>query len=240
MTRKPSVLTAIPLAIPLALALGCDAPSPADPAGGPAVDAAVLTSAGTAQRLVRTNDVGGPFYARIVPAPPHIYSDGVWVGIAFYRDPACVPGDFNLLEFFDLVEAFPNGPPRPILCTLHVQGHSLWHGAPGNGAPHTVVSEGDGPVPVWFALEEEVLVAMGDGALTITELESLGSLIKGEAGHFNELLHPHGIPGQADGGGHPAPKIVLNAHGTLTDGRGFQFQITDVDAGARNVRIRFR
>jgi hypothetical protein len=244
MTRKPLILTvkplAIPLAIPLAFVLGCDVPSPAGPSGGPAADAAVFAAAGNAGRLVRTDDVGGPFYARIVPVPPHIYSDGTWVGIAFYRDPACVPGDFNLLAFFDLVEAFPEGPPRPILCTLLVQGHSLWHGAPGNGAPHTVVSAGNGPVPVWFALEQEVLAAMADGDLTIIELEALGSLIKGEADHFDELLHPHGIPGQANGGGHPAPKIVLNAHGTLADGRRFQFHITDVEAGARNVRIRFR
>jgi hypothetical protein len=236
MTRTAFIL----MTMPLAVLLGCEPRSPSEPASGPGMDATLLASAANAQRLVRTDDVGGPFYARIVPVPPHIYADDGWVGIAFYRDPSCVPEDFNLLDFFDLVEAFPDGPPRPILCTLLVQGHSLWHGAPGNGAPHTVVSQGAGPVPVWFALEQEVLAAMADGDLTMAELQAMASLIRGEAHHFNELLHPHGIPGQANSGGHIAPKIVLNAHGTLQDGRGFQFHITDVDGGARNVRIRFR
>jgi hypothetical protein len=238
MTRTAFIL----MAMPVAVLLGCEPRSPTEPASEPAMDATatVLASAADPQRMVRTDDVGGPFYARIVPVPPHIYADDGWVGIAFYRDPSCVPGDFNLLDFFDLVEAFPDGPPRPILCTLLVQGHSLWHGAPGTGAPHTVVSKGAGPVPVWFALEQEVLAAMADGDLTMAELQGLGSLVKGETHHFNELLHPHGITGQASGGGHPAPKIVLNAHGTLYDGRGFQFHITAVDGGARNVRIRFR
>jgi hypothetical protein len=236
MTRTTFIL----LAMPVAVLLGCEPRSATEPVGGPELDVAVPASAAMAQRLVRTEGVGGPFYARIVPIPPHIYADGGWVGIAFYRDPDCVPGNFNLLEFFDMVEAFPDGPPRPILCTLHVQGHTLWHGAAGNGIPHTVVSEGAGAVPVWFALEEEVLAAMEDGDLTMDELQSMGSLIKGEAHRFNELLHPHGVPGEPDSGGHPAPKIVLNAHGTLQDGSGFQFHITDVDGGARNVRIRFR
>jgi hypothetical protein len=228
------------MAVPVAFLLGCEPRSSTEPVSGPAVDATVLASVASAQRLVRTEDVGGPFYARIVPIPPHVYADGGWVGIAFYRDPGCVPGDFNLLAFFDMEEAFPDGPPRPILCELQVQGHTLWHGAPGNGAPHTVVSEGAGAVPVWFALEEEVLAAMENGDLTMHDLQSLGSLIKGEAHRFNELLHPHGIPGDENGGGHPVPKIVLNAHGTLHDGSEFQFHITDVDGGARNVRIRFR
>jgi len=231
------------VALPVALLTGCDAGSPAEPAAALEMDAALFARGGNGQGLIRTEEVGGPFYARIVPEPPHVYADGGWVGIAFYRSPACVPDDFNLLEFFDLVPAFPEGPPRPILCPLMVKGHSLWRGEPGapeTGAPHTVVSHGDGPVPVWFVLEQEVLAAMGDGALTIVELEAMDSLIKGQASRFNELIHPHGLPGQANGGGHPTPKIVLNAQGTLADGRAFQFHITDVDGGARNTRIRFR
>jgi hypothetical protein len=223
------------MALPIALLTGCETGTPTEPAPVPAVVAPQFSTGA----LIRTEDVGGPFYARINPMPPYIFADGGWVGIAFYRSPGCVPGDFNLLEFFDLTEAFPFGPPRPILCQLMVHGHTLWRGAPMVGAPHTVVSQGNGAVPVWFALETQVLAAMGDNVLTILELEALPSLIKGEASHFNELLHPHSMPGP-NGGGHPVPKIVLNAHGTLDDGRSFQFHINSVDRGARNIRIRFQ
>jgi hypothetical protein len=227
------------VALPLAVLLGCDATSPAEPAATPEAGAPQFASGGNGQGLVRTDDVGGPFYARIVPIAPHIYADGGWVGIAFYRDPACVPAEFNLLQFFDLVEAFPFGPPRPILCELMVSGHALWRGTPGVGAPHSVNSHGNGAVPVWFALEQEVLAAMGDDVLTIGELEGLGSLVKGEATHFTEVLHPHALPPQAGGGGHPVPKIVLDARGTLEDDRRFQFHLTSVADRTPTIRIRF-
>jgi hypothetical protein len=88
------------MALPIALLTGCDTGAPTDPAPVPAV-AAPRFSTGS---LIRTDDVGGPFYARINPMPPYIFADGGWVGIAFYRSPACVPADFNLLEFFDMTE----------------------------------------------------------------------------------------------------------------------------------------
>ena len=42
-----------------------------------------------------------------------------WAVVIFYRTPACVPADFNLLDFFD-------PPPRPFLCDLQIEGHLNW------------------------------------------------------------------------------------------------------------------
>ncbi|HET9587888.1 MAG TPA: hypothetical protein VFO91_03770 [Anaerolineales bacterium] len=61
---------------------------------------------------------GPPFYARFQDSPPYIFSDGEWAVIYFYRDPNCVPANFNLLLFFDFADSF-GGP-------LEVHGFDLW------------------------------------------------------------------------------------------------------------------
>jgi hypothetical protein len=231
------------MAIPLTLLLGCDGPYPAEPAADLTVaEAPSFAKGGNGQGLVRStwptdDDPGGPFYARIVPIPPHVYIDGGWAAIPFYRDPACLLANrpaFNLLQFFDPPFAF-------LLCEdMTVQGFSLWHGAVGNGAPHTVVSEGAGAVPVWFVPEQEILDAMSDGVLTIVELAGLPGLLVGYATFFSEMLQPHPNPPELGGGGHPVPKIVLNSRGTLEDGRRFDFRVTSVADQDRSVRIQFR
>lgn len=185
--------------------------------------------------LVRTTwpsaeDPGPPFYARIVPAPPHVFDDGEWAAIAFYRDPACVPTDFNLLQFFDVPAAFG--------CELVVTGSSLWQGEPFNGAPKIVNSSG--AAIVWFVPAAVIAQAMQDGELTIGELAGLEGLLVGQAQQFNEVLHPHPLPPELGGGGHPNHKLVQNAQGELEDGRRFSLHITEVNDELRAIQIRFR
>jgi hypothetical protein len=185
--------------------------------------------------LVRTTwpsaeDPGPPFYVRIVPAPPHVFDDGEWAAIVFYRDPACVPSDFNLLQFFDVPAAFG--------CELVVTGSSLWQGAPFNGAPKIVNSSG--AAIVWFVPAAVIAQAMEDGELTIGELAGLEGLLVGQAQQFNEVLHPHPLPPEMGGGGHPNPKLVQNAQGELEDGRHFSLHITAVNGELRAIQIRFR
>ena len=57
---------------------------------------------------------GGPVYAR-VERPFLIHTDE-WAAVLFYRDPACVPEDFNLLDMLDF--NFPRVVRLPI--------HSRW------------------------------------------------------------------------------------------------------------------
>ena len=237
-----SRLTALLILISLGALLGCQADSPAAPGGEvPAVTAelpdpasAYAQSAGS-NGLVRSTwpsaeDPGLPFYALVEPGPPHVYSDSEWAVIPFYRDPDCVPGGFNLLNFFD--------PPTVFGCASMVSGHTLWHGAIGNGDPKHVVIHGMGSTPVWFVPQAVMTDALSDGVLTIGDIEGLPGLVKGSADTFNEVVHPH--PDMFGVGGHPVPKIMVNTRGSLEGGRSFAVTLTRVNDGTPNVRIRIR
>jgi hypothetical protein len=120
-----------------------------------------------------------------------------------------------------------------------VEGFHLWHGAPFAAPPKIAQKQGTGAVPYWFIPDEAVLEAVQDGALTIGELAALPGLLVGHANHFAETLHPHSDPPFLGSGGHPKPKLIQNAHGSLTDGRRFQYHVATVDGGGGTIRLRF-
>jgi hypothetical protein len=224
MLRRSLILLGLSLAV-----AACErvATVPADD-----LDAALAQGGG----LIRSDwpseeDPGPPFYARIEPVPPHVFMVDGWVVIPFYRDPDCIRRNFNLLLFFD--------PPAAFGCPLTVEGFSLRHGGSAEIPPKISHSQGTGAVPFWFIPAGAVLDAMQDGMLTIGELTALVPLV-GYATHFNEVLHPHPLPpALGGGGGHPNPKIIINAHGMLMDGRRFQFHLTKVHDEVENIRLRF-
>jgi hypothetical protein len=226
MLRATSLLTL------LALLAGCSSFETAD---GPAGEAAPDTHAGVVQTTFPSaEDPGGPFYARIDPAPPHVFDDGTHAAIVFYRGPEGIPPGFDLLGFFDVPGAFA--------VQSNVQGTNFWNGAPLVGSPRMSHSRELGTVPVWFVPAGAVhaQIATGDG-LTIADLEAMEPL-KGAATHFREVLHPHALPPEAGGGGHPVPKLNLTARGSLEDGRRFTLTITSSDGPAGqqgHTQIRF-
>ncbi len=156
-------------------------------------------SAQAAQNLTFPGESPGvPAYARV--APDDIATDE-WAAVVFYRQPSCVPADFNLLRFI--------AGPRAFACPLTVAGHEVWENGPGqDAAPKQSVTRGR-DVPIWFASTSELQAAASDGVLTIGELSSLESLVVGTADTYQEVLRP----GQL---------IVINARGTLADGRDFR------------------
>lgn len=187
--------------------------------------------------LVRTEwpsaeDPGPPFYARTEHAPPFVFNNGEWAAVVFYRDPSCVPAGFNLIQFFD--------PPAAFGCQTTTHGSSLWHGEALSGAPKVATTSGNGAVPVWFVPMEAVGRATQDGVLTIGELEGLDGLIVGYADQYDETLHPHPLPPELGGGGHPNPKLVVDASGQLEDGRQFTLHITQVQDEVQAIQIQFR
>ena len=173
-------------------------------------------------------DPGAPLYARVgEPTGPVFYNDGVWAAIVFYRDPGCIPADFNLLAFF----AFDS-----FGCDLTVSGFDIWEVEPFSAPPKIHKSKGNA-VPVWFVPLDVAFAAAADGVLTIGELAGLEGLRKGMADRFNETLRPIPLPPELGGGGHPSPGLILKAKGDLEDGGTFAFHLTRVEPDVKAIKI---
>ena len=147
-----------------------------------------------------------PFYARTV------HGDSPWSVAIFYRPVACIPRDFNLERLFDAPRAFTCGPQT-------VDSFAIWDTGIGidPAGPHQSKANGLGAVPIWFVPADALADARSDGVLTMPELEALSPL-KGVADFFTETLHPRGAVTN--------PLLVVNASGTLDDGRAFRLHIT--------------
>lgn len=173
--------------------------------------AAISTSIvqGAVRLAVPGESPGMPAYARISSGGPldlePVPHNGEWAVIVFYRDPGCVPADFNLVDFFAIPAVFD--------CPLTMSGFEIWE---GGEAPIMSHMEGLGAVPVWFVSWPELAPQVSDGVLTINDLESLNPLI-GSASFCVEELRPTG------GVKHPTYSLV--AHGQLADGRSFQVEL---------------
>jgi hypothetical protein len=131
------------------------------------------------ERVIVAGDPnGGRFYARLerglVPATDE------WVAIAFYRNPACVRAEFNLLDFFDFANI-----PAIFFCPLTVHGFEIWKNGTGNDeAPIQTKSYGNGAVPVWIVSRSDYDKALP--GVTLTELLAMPSLMQGVATFFEE------------------------------------------------------
>jgi hypothetical protein len=181
---------------------------------------------------------GVPYYARIEFTENMVPTDGTWAAIVFYRDPACVPAHFNLLQMFDFPQppASPGAPPSPgaFACGLKVHGFDVWEGAPFKSpAPKLVKSTGSA-VPVWFVKWSELKGYVKNRVLTRDTLEDvtlLPSLRKGTAHFFEETLRPT----------QPDSPVFLHLHAVGTfdaDGREFSLRYR-VDGRRENTTIRF-
>jgi hypothetical protein len=170
---------------------------------------------------------GGPVYAR-VERPFLIHTDE-WAAIVFYRDPTCVPEDFNLLDMLDF-QGFPENP-RVFGCPLMVEGFEIRNGPELNVPPRLVFTRGTGAVPVWFVVWSELQAAIADDVLRITELRAMRSLQMGYANFFEETLD---LSEAAQ-----TLRLVIVARGALLDGRSFQFHFVFTGGTVRVIRIVF-
>ena len=184
-----------------------------------------FTAAVNAQvrRLVPEESGSGPFYARIERGV--VLQTGDWVAIAFYRDPACVRSNFNLLNFFDFANI-----PAIFSCPLTVNGFEIWSDPASDPAPRQGKLQGNGAVPVWFVSVSDYQAALP--GITMTELLAMPSLMQGVATSFEETLHPTG--------GAQKGMLQIVSSGYLPDGRTFQFEAVEAAEELRQVRIIFR
>ena len=154
-------------------------------------------------------------------------ADGI-VGIAFYREPFCIPPGFNLLVQFN--------PPTAFGCTLTIEGKVWWHNPTTDPFPFQIRFSGLGAVPIYFVDAEELAAAAGDGVLTIGELQTLPSLLMGIADDFHQVIHNSnqapGAQDQMNDKGHEE----LDANGTiLGSGRAFFFHYIEEFDPTTNV-----
>ena len=190
--------------------------------------AAVGLQANVLLRFSPASGGGVPAYARIERVDGHVlvHNDGRWAAISFFRQPSCVPEDFDLLDFFDA--------PRAFGCELTMEGFEIWRNGPwaGDVSPIQTVSFGLGAVPIWFVRVDELEGALADDELTVTELEGCATLRKGLATYFKETLHPSG--------GAQQTKTEVVARGTLASGDAFLFQAEETHNELKHVLIRFK
>lgn len=200
------------LLLPQALSLGCDdAPAETDD---------------LVQMQIPEEDPGPPFYARVTPIFNEFFYDGDWLAIPFYRDPDCIPSDFNLLDFYHFPSEMGAG---AFDCPLLVEGIAYTEpDAPPNTFPKRVTMEGLGAVPVWFVPRSRIEPAIADNMLTLPELVALEPL-RGAATSFDEELQP-----RADD-----HKIVITSSGNLADGRSFRFDLVHEGNTIEHIVISF-
>jgi hypothetical protein len=174
-------------------------------------------------------DSGGqvPFYARF--GGGEMFSDGEWTTIVFYRPADCIPPDFNMMQFFDFPgEAGPGamGCNPPTIASLE-----YWENGPETDpAPLRAETTGLGAVPIWFVSQADLDQAIGDDVVTIGELASLPSLIKGTAETYEELLYPSQT--------NEVSRVDYTGRGTLEDGRSFEV-VADYEGGSGTMEISF-
>lgn len=225
MFRKIALM--LTLLIPVS---GCDPLSPTKAAEAAIeVDDAALAqigSAGLTKKTIPSEDPGPPFYSRATTILDQLFHTDDWIAIPFYRNPACVPDDFNILQHFD----FP-GPDGPgaFACPLVVNGFLLIEpDAPLGTFPRQVVLTGD-QVPVWFVPWAAFEPETADGVVTMAELRAM-PVMTGTARQFHETLKPRDDD----------HVVVINATGTLDqDGRDFAFDVMHLQDQTRSIGIRF-
>lgn len=216
--------TVAALAFTLAACQGAPEPLP-DSAEGP-----VPAAGGAGGAVFRTlafpaEDPGPPLYTRVSSELNQIFHDGETLAIPIYRDPACIPGDFDLLTGFHFPGADSLG---AFGCPLLVDGTLLIEpDAPLGTFPFQVATRGG--AQIWFVSYPAFEAAAVDGHFTMDELLALQPL-RGQAEHFHEMLNPR----------MENHHVVITSQGRLEDGRRFQFNVNHPGDRTRTLEIRIQ
>lgn len=164
-----------------------------------------------------TQSPGIPAYARLELLIPDfdVPSNDDWAAIVFYRNPDCIPLNFDLGQFFHVPG--PDGP-GAFGCDLLIEGFELWANGPGQDlAPVYARSRSAVPdLPIWFVSWPDLSELFDTGMVFIDQIEALPSLIRGSAWWFEESLHPNGSA--------PDPGISITARGRLETGGEFSLE----------------
>ena len=176
------------------------------------------SAAGNKQVAFPSQDPGVPIYTRTEPSLNQFFVADGWLVMPFYRDPACIRPDFNLLQYFDVPAAFG--------CPLLVAGfYIIEKDAPLGTFPIIAQSSGDA-VPFLFVRWESFQGLAADGVVTMPELNALQPLAA-VADRFTETLRPR----------QENHLVQINASGKLDDGRSFSFHVTHAGNKTRSIGL---
>ncbi len=175
-------------------------------------------SAGNKQVHFPEEDPGAPFYMRAGNFLNQFFVADGWLVLPFYRNPACVRTDFNLLQILDVPAAFS--------CPLTVNGFYMIERDAEPGTFPIIAQSTGSAVPFWFVRWTDFQAAAEDGVVTISELQSLNPLI-GTADKFKETLRPR----------MENHLVQINASGVLQDGRSFSFHVTHIGSETRSINL---
>jgi hypothetical protein len=179
------------------------------------------TVAGNKRVLFPEEDPGAPLYLRATSLLNQFFVSDGWLVIPFYRNPDCVRSDFNILQLFDVPQAFS--------CPLTVQGHYIIEKNAPLGTLPIIVQSTSSAMPFWFVRWDEFSLAAADGVVTMPELRGMNPL-KGVAAKFTETLRP-----RMDN-----HLVQINASGALMDGRLFTFHVTHLGDQTKSLQLSFR
>jgi hypothetical protein len=150
-----------------------------------------------------------PAYARFESVSELGFTDQKWFVIPFYRDPLCVPEDFNLLNFFDRPRAWACDDIIP----PYIEGFAI-RTQPPPAPPEHFYANGLPGMPVWFIDWEELqeVYNANNGVVTIGDLEAIEPRLEGVADFYVEEIQT---------GVNPISSHRIITYGELNDGRSF-------------------
>lgn len=144
-----------------------------------------FTASGSERFLFPQEQTVVPAYARFTTVSDLGFTDRVWFVIPFYRDPACVPRNFNLLEFFDRPRAWECDDIIP----PYIEGFVI-RSEPPPAPPEIFHADGLEGMPIWFVGFDELqqVAEKNRGEITIRDLEKMDTLRVGVADYYLEEL----------------------------------------------------
>ncbi|MCA1803440.1 MAG: hypothetical protein LC662_13395 [Rhodothermaceae bacterium] len=141
-------------------------------------------------------DPGIPIYARVGPILNQFFVTNGRIVIPFYRDPGCIPDDFNFLTYYD--------PPTAFGCDLTVQGRFVIENDAEQGDFPIMAHTTGTQVPVWIVDWPGFQALLENESVTLSEIEALNP-VKGVAQQYEEYLSPR----------FQEHEVIIEASGTI-------------------------
>jgi hypothetical protein len=155
-------------------------------------------------------DPGIPTYARMGPVLNQFLVAGDKLVIPFYRNPECIPANFNLLHYYD--------PPQAFGCELKVAGMFVIEKEAEAGQFPIMVHTSGTEVPFWIVDWSDLQAVMAGGSVTVGDLQAMQPM-KVLASRFEEFLNPRMNEHQ----------VVIEAEGVVQgSGQAFSFSLKHV------------